>query len=377
MKKVVLLLLLVLLLFAATKPVVFSGIEEEMKKLEQYKKQLDDVKKSIREISDYSSQLQKLVQDLNSEMTYVEQSIQETKSKIEQLEAEISKKETAIKQKEEEIESRENELERSINLSYKLSNYTAMELLFEGEEPQVISKRIAYISYLSNYTKKLMDQAIEDRNALNEQKQNLSKDKASLESFLSQKQKEEKILQEELDMKQSVIKALQEKKSYYLYRQEEIEKIIEEEKALIARLIEEARKAELKLQTGLEWPVKGTITSKFGPRIHPIFGTKDFHEGIDIAASSGTPVKAAASGKVSYAGWMTGYGNVIMIYHGSDVTTLYAHLRAFAVKTGDFVTQGQTVGYVGSTGWSTGPHLHFAVYIKDDPVDPLKYLPPQ
>lgn len=376
MKKALVFLLIFASILLMLKPYAFSGIEEEMKKLEDYKKQLEQVKKSIREISDSSSQLQALVKNLNSEMISVNNSIDETKKQIDALQIEISKKEQAIKIKEEEISQREQDLESSINLSYKLSNYTAMELLFEGEDPQVISKRIAYISYISSYTKTLMDQAINDKNILNEQKTNLSKDKASLENFLTQKQKEEEILKEELDMKQSVIKALQEKKSYYLYKQDEIEKIIEEENKLIAQLIEEARKAELKLQTGLIWPLKGTITSYFGERIHPIFGTKDFHEGIDIAAPSGTPIKAAASGKVSYAGWMTGYGNVIIIYHGSDVSTLYAHQKSFAVKSGDYVVQGKVIGYVGSTGWSTGPHLHFGVYIGDKAVNPLAYLPP-
>ncbi|MCD6427100.1 MAG: M23 family metallopeptidase, partial [Caldisericaceae bacterium] len=86
-------------------------------------------------------------------------------------------------------------------------------------------------------------------------------------------------------------------------------------------------------------------------------------------------VKVAAAGMVSYAGWLTGYGNVVIIYHGSDVSTLYAHLKKYVVHKGQLVKQGQIIAYSDNTGWSTGPHLHFGVYIGDKPVNPMKYLP--
>ncbi len=363
------------MLFLIAQPVAFSGLEEERKKLEQYKNQLEEVKKSLKDITEYSSELQSIVNNLDSEIKIVNSSIADTQVKISSLEDEIKKRENEIVIKEQEIETREQDLENTVNFSYKLSNFSTMELLFEGEDPQVISKRIAYISYISSYTKSLMEKATIEKNNLQQERNALAKTKTNLENYLTQKQEEENILEEELEIKQNVIKALQEKKSYYLYKKDEIEKIIEEENKLIAKLIEEARKAQGTLKTGLIWPVKGPITSYYGPRKHPIWGTQDFHEGIDISAETGTPVKAAAEGNVSYAGWMTGYGNVIIIYHGSDVTTLYAHLKSFAVKAGSTVKQGETIGYVDNTGWSTGPHLHFGVYIGDKSVNPLPYLP--
>jgi murein DD-endopeptidase MepM/ murein hydrolase activator NlpD len=119
---------------------------------------------------------------------------------------------------------------------------------------------------------------------------------------------------------------------------------------------------------GLIWPVSGPITSPFGWR----WGR--MHQGIDIGASSGTPIHAAAAGTVIYCGWEEGYGNFVVIDHGGNLATAYGHQSAIAVTCGQTVAQGQVIGYVGCTGHCTGPHLHFEVRIDGNPVDPMGYL---
>jgi murein DD-endopeptidase MepM/ murein hydrolase activator NlpD len=119
---------------------------------------------------------------------------------------------------------------------------------------------------------------------------------------------------------------------------------------------------------GLIWPVNGPVTSGFGWR----WGR--MHEGIDIAASSGTPIAAAAGGTVIYCGWMGGYGNLTVIDHGGGLATAYAHQSGFAAGCGAAVAQGQVVGYIGCTGHCYGSHLHFEVRVNGSPVDPLGYL---
>jgi len=120
--------------------------------------------------------------------------------------------------------------------------------------------------------------------------------------------------------------------------------------------------------SGFIWPVLGPVTSPFGWR----WGR--MHEGIDIAAPSGTPIAASAAGTVIYAGWLGGYGNVVVIDHGGGISTTYGHQSSLAVGNGSYVAQGQTIGYVGSTGHSTGPHVHFEVRLNGVPQDPLGYL---
>jgi murein DD-endopeptidase MepM/ murein hydrolase activator NlpD len=125
--------------------------------------------------------------------------------------------------------------------------------------------------------------------------------------------------------------------------------------------------------SGLIWPVSGPISSPFGPRCLPN-GDCAFHPGVDIAVGSGTPIKAAASGRVIYAGWMEGYGNFVVIDHGNQLATAYAHQTSIAVSNGASVSQGQVIGYSGCTGYCFGPHLHFEVRVNGSPVDPLRYL---
>jgi murein DD-endopeptidase MepM/ murein hydrolase activator NlpD len=124
-------------------------------------------------------------------------------------------------------------------------------------------------------------------------------------------------------------------------------------------------------------PVDGArLTSGFGMRFHPILNYSRMHQGVDFGAEWGSPVVAAATGKVSFAGPHGGHGNYIMVQHNKDLATAYAHLSRFAVKPGQSVTQGQVIGYVGSTGLSTGPHLHYEVWLRGQATNPqtIKFL---
>lgn len=122
------------------------------------------------------------------------------------------------------------------------------------------------------------------------------------------------------------------------------------------------------------WPVNGPIASPFGPRVQPIAGASTFHPGVDIAASQGTPIKAAGDGVVKMAGWNGGYGNFTLIDHGDGLATGYGHQSRIAVSVGQHVSTGQVIGYVGSTGTSTGPHLHWEVRVNGSPVNPMGWV---
>ena len=151
------------------------------------------------------------------------------------------------------------------------------------------------------------------------------------------------------------------------------EKSLERESAELAAKIQASQGGATALprasgSSGFIWPVNGTLTSTFGWR----WGR--MHEGIDIGAPGGTPIAAVASGVVIVAGWMGGYGNLVVIDHGGGIATAYGHQSSIAVGNGQQVAQGQTIGYVGSTGHSTGNHLHFEVRVNGAAVDPLGYL---
>ena len=126
---------------------------------------------------------------------------------------------------------------------------------------------------------------------------------------------------------------------------------------------------------GMVWPVDGPVTSGYGWREHPVLGGRRFHAGIDIGVPSGTMIAAAGEGTVVFAGLKNGYGNTVIIDHGGGIATLYAHQSRIASAVGNVVQRGQTIGFVGCTGYCTGPHLHFEVRVNGDPTDPMGWLP--
>lgn len=151
---------------------------------------------------------------------------------------------------------------------------------------------------------------------------------------------------------------------------------LEEDAADLAREIAQRKVLlERALRPGrMAWPSDGLITAGFGWRTHPIFNRRLFHNGIDLGAPTGTPIRAAAEGRVILAQAWGGYGNAIVVQHGGDVTTVYAHLSRFGTSVGRNVNEGEVIGYIGCTGLCTGPHLHFEVRESGGAVDPLKYL---
>jgi murein DD-endopeptidase MepM/ murein hydrolase activator NlpD len=126
---------------------------------------------------------------------------------------------------------------------------------------------------------------------------------------------------------------------------------------------------------GFQWPVAGVLTSEYGYRIHPVYGTRKLHSGLDVSAPQGTNISAAASGVVLSAGVRGGYGNCVIIDHGDGVSTLYGHMSRINLSAGQTVARGDSVGLVGQTGTATGNHLHFEVRVNGEPTNPRPYLP--
>jgi murein DD-endopeptidase MepM/ murein hydrolase activator NlpD len=172
-------------------------------------------------------------------------------------------------------------------------------------------------------------------------------------------------------LKQRTLSSVHESKREFLHEIDGLQR----QSAEVAAKIRAAQSSSSRYTTsgavsssGLIWPVSGPVTSPFGWR----WGR--MHEGIDIAVPTGTPIAAAAAGRVVYAGWMSGYGNLVLLDHGGGVSTAYGHQSSVAVSVGQIVSQGQTIGYSDCTGHCFGPHLHFEVRVNGSPVDPLGYL---
>lgn len=151
-------------------------------------------------------------------------------------------------------------------------------------------------------------------------------------------------------------------------------RVLKKEQARLAALLIGPGNAGRYPTGSLIWPTQGSLTDRVGPRIHPVYGYASCHTGIDISASSGAPIKAAASGRVISIERGGPYGNHTIVDHGDGLATMYAHQSRFGTSVGSRVNKGEVIGYVGSTGFSTGPHLHFEVWVGGRPFDPLGWF---
>lgn len=213
------------------------------------------------------------------------------------------------------------------------------------------ARRIARLKYQAEEQRKLLVGAIENINY------------------------QQKTIQSAIDRNASMIQKLRTDRHAY----EKAERELARQSANLGNMISRnTGHSEVKVSSGFIKPIAGPITSPFGWRVHPIFKSRTFHSGIDIGGPNGGAVRASNSGKVIYSGWYGGYGKVVILdhgrYNGAPTTTLYAHMSRYIVNVGDYVSKGQTVGYEGTTGYSTGPHVHFEVRINGQPCNPLNFI---
>jgi murein DD-endopeptidase MepM/ murein hydrolase activator NlpD len=272
--------------------------------------------------------------------------------------------------------------------------YTYFALIFKSKSLSELLSNIDMISEIMDSDKRLYDQYI----AAREHTEQVKAEYEATLTDLQAKQEELKAEKEELETQiaaaTQMIVDLQSDIDEYTaaYNENEaqegtLQSQIDSLSAQLKAQEEAARKAAEQnnqsytgtgsTATGsFTWPCPSStyITSGFGLRIHPIFGTERYHNSVDISANSGASVVAADSGTIAIATYSSSYGNYIMIYHSNGTSTLYAHMSSLAVSAGDTVTKGDTIGYVGSTGWSTGPHLHFEIAVNGTRVNPLNYF---
>ena len=259
-------------------------------------------------------------------------------------------------------------------LHYLYDNKAMFLHIYESISYDLLFRFINEVMY---YNQRVMDELRVVREQLEESKQRLVKQKATLNS----KQKE---LEDQIDaadrLVQDLIATKEGQEKLHAAEQKEFDRVTEElEKFhqqngdISAGVSDPGTKSVL---AGLKWPSKARyITSPFGPRDTGIPGASTDHLGVDIGAAYGTAVYAAQSGKVIQAGWNGGYGYSVTISHGEGVTTLYGHMSSYSVRVGNQVDRGQVIGKCGSTGISSGPHIHYEVRINGKQIDPLPYLP--
>ena len=337
------------------------------------------------DISSASSQINALAGDigtLTAKLTALESDLAAHRARLSRLEDRYREQTEHLRRLKEQHAIAQQRLEARLVELYETDQASELEVLLQVQSLSDLLDQIDYFNAVGAQDKQIADTIKRLKNELRIARMNTATTKAEVSkttAILAKKTEDQRAARDALVAKQSALAAARADKQSLLANVRQGRKSAEEDLAAM-----QAASAAIAAQihshgssgssgdgtpsaSGLIWPVSGPITSGFGWR----WGR--MHEGIDIGAACGTPIHAAASGTVIYSGWMSGYGNFVVIDHGNGLATAYAHQSAIYVSGGS-VSQGQVIGAVGSTGHSTGCHLHFEVRVNGTPVNPLNYL---
>lgn len=350
--------------------------QESQAKQQELKEQLADVE------ADQQAAQQKrelLTQQLNA----INAEIKNIDAQIAYYDGEIAQKEEERKEAEAREQKQYELFCQRVRLMEEEGTVSYWSILFNSENFSDLLDRIADVDAVMDYDNAVMDQLIATR-------QELERLQAELESARAEEQAAKEQQEAKKAEQQAKVAEAQKLLDQINANIEEVNRQLDEESAAAADIqaeiakkqkqLEEQRKQQnivISSETGYLWPLPGyyRLSSQFGYRIHPITGVAHSHTGIDIPASGGTSILAAKSGQVVTSAYHYSYGNYVVIDHGNGNSTLYAHMRSRAVSEGQMVTQGQVIGYVGTTGSSTGNHLHFEVRDNYTRVDPESKYP--
>ncbi len=348
-----------------------------------YNNQLNDVNKNIKNVKDEMKNKQNVVKDINKIILELDAKIDESEIKILAIQSDIVKTKEEITVIEKEIDKLETNIDANTDLlgsrlrvMYRTSDIDYFQLLLNSEDVEELLSNVTMIKRIVKNDKKILSELKEQKEGVEIKKISLQKEENRMSVFKASVESEQKVLerniQEQSSNKQMIVK--------------DIEKLKQMEDALIKEANDlQSKIRELQKTKGIggdykggvmTWPVSGggKVTSSFGYRIHPILKEKKLHTGMDIAAPSGTAVLVANDGRVIFAGTKGSYGKAIIVDHGGGIVTLYAHCSSIVASDGQDVKKGETIAKVGSTGYSTGPHLHFEVRVNGDYVNPAPYI---
>ncbi len=355
-------------------------MEEE---LEQIKKEREETQKKINETKKQEQSYLKEVKTVEtnllarlSELDGLNDKMAKAKSDVDRGTLDLVLKEQELRKIEDELNIKESVLNKRVASIYKNRATNIIEILLKAEDFIEFISRLKLMNLLASQDAVILKEVKDTKTAnLNIKKGILDlrekqKDKLSeIEKILSQTESKQREVEGIYDEKSQLLSKTRADKNALIA----IDKEYEVKESEIKRILESYKYGNAP-GGKLMWPASGRLVSNFGMRRHPILGYVRMHAGIDIAAPSGTLVKAADGGEIIQAGYDGGYGNSIMVYHGGGFATWYAHLSRILVSVGQVVERGQVIGLVGATGLATGPHLHFEVRINGGPQNPLGFL---
>ncbi len=361
--------------------------EEAEQSKNALKSGLTDVKKMLAGLEDAKEDLSAYIEELDSDLQTINDNIAVLEDMIEKKLKAVEEARVVLAEAEETEKNQYESMKKRIRFMYEKGNDSYLKMLFEAGSFSDFLNRAGYIQKLSEYDRDQLMTYRETRRNVEEAKakleieeyellksrSDLSIEQSSMETLISAKEEEINVFENDISNKEAAIKQYEAEIAAQDALIKELEATILAEKK---RLLEANRKAIVYDGGKFAWPAPSykRISDEYGWRTHPILGVKQFHNGVDMAAPSGSPILAAYDGEVVAADYSSSMGNYIMIDHGDGLYTIYMHASSLGVKKGQMVVRGEQIGLVGSTGRSTGPHLHFSVRENGEYVSPWNYL---
>ena len=322
-----------------------------------------DLEKKLTENRDSQLRLDEQIIELNSKIKEIEEKISLTNEEINELDLQIDDIKSEINELENNIENNKDQLAKRIKVINSNYSMSYIKILLNSSSISDFLNNMYIVKQIVKQDKEILTELDENKQEIEEKKSQIEKKKVEQEDLKLLLEKDNESLNND-KIEVEKLKAELEKEESEL--ESEIEKIASQ-----SVVVEDGQ-----IISSGSWPVPGysRISSPYGYRIHPIFNTRKMHTGIDIPGPTGTPIVSIDSGKVIFSGTQRGYGKTVMIQHDDGKVTLYAHNNELNVSVGQRVQKGQVISKMGSTGNSTGPHLHFEVRINGNHVNPLPYI---
>ncbi|AOT71722.1 murein hydrolase activator EnvC family protein [Geosporobacter ferrireducens] len=347
-------------------------VTNEQKRLEQLNKQLKNQQTKLVQNKNQEKNLNTQIKVLDEKIDSTEKEIGQISTDITLTQRKISETKTELQLAEASIDDKKDVLNARLRVMYKNGNVGYAEVLLDSANIVELFSKLDMVQKIFNHDVDLLKYMKQQRDAVEIKKKTLETQQSKMVAMAKNMEVKQRDLEQSRgEISRAKAKLQQDNKQL----EEQIDALNKEANQLIATIKKKQSKGEY-VGGQMAWPAPGytRVTSPFGNRIHPILKTKKMHTGIDIGIPSGKNVVAALDGTVIHADWLGGYGKTVMIDHGGGIVTLYAHNSSLLVKENDKVKRGDTISKAGSTGMSTGPHLHFEVRKNGEYVDPLPWV---
>lgn len=366
------------LLQGQAKPTAKAKIQQAQSKLKNIKQDKKDLQKKIVAVRVERTEVREDLEFVNARIRRINSEVKRTSDLLDSRRSEQAKAKQALLEATNLMHATKEKLKNRVASIYRQGQAPAVMLLMGASDAGSFAARKAFVERIAHRDRTLFEEVKARQAAVSQRKKEVDGLVSVVQELEARLRGEQSRLMDAQGDKQSILKGLNEKENRLESELDELEAESNRLQSAIASYQSASRPGSSTympaFKGGLIRPASGRLSSGFGYRIHPISKKRRLHAGIDIAAPTGTSIVAAAPGVVITAGTMRGYGNAVVLDHGGGFSTLYGHCSRVLVRSGQRVKAGQRIALVGSTGYSTGPHLHFETRVGGRPVNPLGRL---